>query len=179
MANNQQPAPPQDATALKRKIAVGSGTAGAIGLAIALAAGALKPDEGKRNVSYFDIARIPTSCYGHTGPDVHVGERKTDAECDALLADDVGKHLRGVLRCSPQLAGRPYQLAAATRLTFNIGVTAYCGSSIAAHFDAGDWRGACDRFLAWDKARVKGQLVRVQGLANRRQRERAMCLTGL
>lgn len=170
---------PGSANGLKSKIGIGTGSAGAIGLAIAIASSALKPDEGKRNVSYLDIARVPTSCYGHTGPDVRVGQYQTDTQCEQLLRGDVAKHLQGVLRCSPVLAPFPEQLAAATRLTFNIGVTAYCRSTIAARFTAGDWRGACNGFLAWDKARVRGRLVVVRGLADRRARERAMCLTGL
>lgn len=170
---------PGSADGLKRKIGIGTGTAGAIGLAIALASSALERDEGKRNVSYADIAGIPTSCYGHTGPDVRVGQYRTDAQCRQLLRGDVAKHLQGVLSCSPVLAQYPEQLAAATRLTFNIGVTGYCRSSVAARFNAGDWRGACNAFLPWNKARVRGRLVVVRGLADRRARERALCMTGL
>lgn len=156
-----------------------AGLTGAMAIALALAVTALKPDEGKVNVSYLDIAAIPTSCYGHTGPEVRVGERKTDAECEQLLNTDAEKHLRGVLACTPALAERPQQLAAATRLAFNIGVSAYCGSTVARKFNTGDLRGGCDAFLPWNKARVRGQLIVVRGLADRRERERAMCRQGL
>lgn len=158
----------------------GAGTLGAGAIAaLAMAVAALPADEGKSNASYLDIAKIPTECFGHTGPEVRLGARKTDAQCLALLNGDAEIHLRGALKRSPQLADRPYQLAAVTRLTFNIGVAGYAGSTIARRFDAKDWRGGCDGFLAWDKARVKGHLVKVRGLTLRRQRERAMCLTGI
>lgn len=161
------------------KKAIAGGLTAAAAMALALAVAALKPDEGKRNIGYLDIARVPTSCYGHTGRDVRVGEYSSDARCEQLLTDDARAHLAGVLRCTPGLAQRPYQLAAATRITFNIGVAGYCGSTIARRFNAGDLRGGCDAFLPWDKARVNGRLVRVRGLADRRARERAMCLTGM
>lgn len=160
------------------KAAIGALGAGAIA-ALAMAVIALKPDEGKRNVSYRDIAGIPTSCYGHTGPDVRVGQYRTDAQCEALLKKDAETHMRGVLRCTPGLADRPHQLAAATRLAFNIGTSAYCRSTIARRFNAGAWRAACDGFTAWRFARVNGRMVEVRGLKLRRERERAACLTGL
>ncbi len=160
-----------------KRIAIGVG--GAVAAALSIALPALMSDEGKRNVDYLDIARVPTACYGHTGRDVKVGRRRTDSECQALLSDDANVHMAGALRCTPQLADRPYQLAAVTRFTFNVGVAGYCRSTSAKWFAAGEWRRGCDALLAWDKARVNGRVVRVNGLALRRQRERAMCVTGL
>lgn len=153
--------------------------AAAITAAVAMAVPALEIDEGKRNIDYLDIARVPTACFGHTGADVKVGRRRSDAECRALLDQDVRVHLGGVLRCSPELGPRPHQLAAATRLAFNIGVANWCGSTAARLFRSGNWRRGCDAFLAWNKARVNGRLVVVNGLQLRRARERAMCLADL
>ena len=161
------------------KQAIGGGLATGAALALALAVTALKPDEGKRNVSYLDIAKIPTSCFGHTGADVRVGEYRTDAQCEALLTADAKVHMAGVLRCSPELADRPYQLAAMVRGSFNFGVAGYCRSTMRTRFARREWRGGCDALLAWDKARINGRVVPVRGLTLRRQRERAMCLTGL
>jgi lysozyme len=158
---------------------VGGGLAAATTLALVMAVAALKADEGKRTIDYLDIAKVPTACYGHTGAGVAPGTRRSDAECDALLSTDAKAHLSGVLACTPGVADRPYQLAAATRVSFNIGVAAYCRSTVARRFNAGDWQGGCDAFLAWDKAHIDGRILVVRGLADRRARERAMCLTGL
>lgn len=136
----------------------------------------LKTDEGKRNVDYRDLAGIPTACYGHTGADVKVGTRRTDAACDALLSTDVRAKMAGVAACVPALATRPDEWAASTRMAYNTGVPAFCGSSTARAFNAGQWRAGCDAMLAWDKAVVKGVKVEVPGLLARRQRERAQCL---
>lgn len=163
----------------RAKKAIGGSLAAATAMALAMAVASLKTDEGKRNVDYLDIARIPTACYGHTGAGVKAGTRRSDAECERLLTADAQKHINGVLLCTPALAYHPYQLAAATRLTFNIGQSAYCSSTIARRFNAEDYRGGCDGFLAWNKAWVNGKLVVVKGLADRRVRERAMCLTDL
>ncbi len=46
---------------------------------------------------------------------------------------------------------------------------------MARRLNAGDIRGACDALLAWNKA--GGRVV--QGLTNRRQDERRLCLEGL
>lgn len=159
--------------------AVKGGLAAAAAVALTMAVTSLKTDEGKRNLTYADVAGINTVCYGHTGPEVRAGQRRTDADCEALLAADAREHMAGALRCTPQIADRPTVLAAVTRLTFNIGVAGYCGSSIARRFKAGDIRGGCDAFLLWDKARVNGRVQQVRGLTNRRQSERAMCLQGV
>ena len=58
---------------------------------------------------------------------------------------------------------------------YNIGIAAFCGSSMARKFNAGDKSGACDALLLWTKA--GGQFR--QGLLNRRNEERALCLEGI
>ena len=149
-------------------------------LALSLAVTAIKPDEGSHPATYLDLARVPTDCYGHTGPDVgRIGTPHSSAQCDTLLTTDARRIETAVLACTPTLADRPQQLAAATRLAFNVGPNAYCHSGSASAFERGAWRQGCDLMLAWDKARVGVQIVAVPGLAARRQRERAMCLTGL
>ena len=162
------------------KGAIGAGLGAAALLALTLAVTAIKPDEGEVTVAARDFAQgVPTECFGHTGPDVKLGEHKTDAQCQVLLTSDARAVMTAVLACTPTLTDRPQQLAAATRLAFNIGPGAYCHSGSASAFKRAAWRQGCDLMLAWDKARVRGQLVAVPGLTARRQRERAMCLTGL
>ena len=139
----------------------------------------LKTDEGKRNVDYRDLDGIPTACYGHTGAGVVIGTRRTDAACDALLSADAQVRLKGVFRCVPDLAAHPAIWAASTRMAYNTGVPAFCGSSTARAFNAGQWRAGCDAMLAWDKATVRGAKVEIPGLLARRQRERAQCLAGV
>jgi lysozyme len=136
--------------------------------------------EGKRTKAYLDIAGVPTICFGDTA-NVRMGQVASDAECDERLARQLLNHARPVLRCVPSLGApmRVNQRAASIVLAYNIGTTAFCRSTVAARFNAGDWRGGCDAFLRWNKARVGGVLQPVRGLTNRRQAERAVCLRGL
>jgi len=60
-------------------------------------------------------------------------------------------------------------------IAYNIGVSGFCGSSMARRTNAGDMVGACNALLMWDK--VGGKEVR--GLTRRRQAERELCLKGL
>ena len=161
------------------KTTIGGSLAGVAALALTMAITGLKPDEGKANVTYLDIARIPTYCFGHADRRAKVGQYHSDEQCEALLSADARIAQAGTLRCVPALATMPYQWAAATRFAFNAGVSAFCGSTVARRFNAGQWRDGCDALLMWNKARVHGRLTVVRGLTVRRQGEHAQCLTGL
>ena len=169
----------------------------AIAAAVATALPIAREHEGKRNVAYADaIARRPvaTICYGHTGPEVVVGQRLGDAQCEALLTGDLADHARGVGRCAPGIVDNPYLFGAATDLAFNAGVAAFCGSTAARRFNAGDLKGGCEALgpSFTVETRVGGRLVtrrregfvrsggRIRaGLVRRRERDRALCERGL
>lgn len=135
--------------------------------------------------AYLDVAGIPTACDGiilYNGRRVRIGDVFTEQQCAAVLEKELVKHAEGMMKCTP--AFRNYldkeaigpTLAATTSFTYNVGIGGYCGSTAARRFNAGNWRGACDAFLMWNKARVRGVLRPVRGLTLRRQRERALCL---
>jgi len=130
--------------------------------------------------AYLDIAGIATACDGIT-KGVRMGQVYTEAQCAMLLERELVIHAQGVMNCTPGL--RPERLApqraAAVSLAYNIGVAGFCRSTAARRFNAGDIRGGCEAFLPWNKARVNGVLRPVQGLTNRRVRERTMCLRGI
>jgi len=153
----------------KRKV----GLAAVVGGVAAAILYVVVPDfEGTVNVGYTDMVGIPTKCSGDT-TDVVIGRRYTDAECRASLETQLIAHAAPVLDCVPQLAGHPYQIAASVSLAYNIGVEAFCRSTAAARFRAGDWRGACRAIEMWNTA--GGRVV--PGLVRRRAEERALCET--
>ncbi|MXO72858.1 glycoside hydrolase family protein [Altererythrobacter buctensis] len=125
--------------------------------------------EGKSNDPYRDIVGVWTVCYGETRVDMR---RYTNAECEDMLAGAVGEFGEAVLARNPNLRDKPYALAAATSLSYNIGQSAYARSTVARRFSAGNIRGGCDAFLMWNKAGGR----EVRGLTRRRQAERALCL---
>lgn len=128
--------------------------------------------EGKRNDPYADLIGKMTVCYGETRVQMR---RYTDAECSDMLASGLADFAKPVLARNPELAGHDAQLAATTSLAYNIGAGNYRKSGVARKFSAGDWRGACDAFLAWRFAGGR----EVKGLLKRRQAERAICLQGV
>lgn len=128
--------------------------------------------EGKSNDPYKDIVNVTTVCFGETRVPMR---HYSDAECEDMLAGGLADFAEPVLKRNPELAGHPNQLAAATSLAYNIGAANYARSTVARRFSAGDWKGACDGFLAWKYA--GGRVV--QGLVNRRKVERKICLRGL
>lgn len=129
--------------------------------------------------AYLDIAGIPTACDGLT-KGVRLGQTYTPAQCTVLLEAALVEHAAGVMRCTPGLSTtiprRDNVRFAAISMAYNIGVGAWCGSTARKLLDAGNIRAACDAFLRWDKARVRGVLRPVRGLTLRRQREREHCL---
>jgi len=151
---------------------------------------ALAADEGKSNKTYVDNVGVLTTCYGHTGKDVVLGQTRTDAECMTLLKQDAFNHGLGIAACmtrEPPLES----FRAFMRTGYNIGTYAFCTSTINKRITADDLPGACDAILMWNKGKAsnpkrdcigpvdhKGRCA-IRGLDNRRREERAQCLEGL
>lgn len=137
--------------------------------------------EGKRLIGYRDPAGIATKCFGDTS-NVVIGQRYSEAECLASLKYQLAAHGDGVLACVPTLAGHDNQTAAAVSFAYNIGVGAFCKSTVARRFNASDWRGACRAINQDDRGRPQwvsagGKVL--PGLVRRRAAERALCEKGL
>lgn len=149
------------------------GLAATVGTAAAAALIALVGQwEGKRNDPYQDIVGVWTVCYGETRVQMR---RYSDTECKEMLADGLNDFAKPVLARNPELKDRPNQLVAAVSLSYNIGMRNYVRSTVAKRFAAGNYRGACDAILLWNRA--GGRVVK--GLQRRREHERQICLKGL
>jgi lysozyme len=129
--------------------------------------------EGTELKTYRDLGGVLTYCTGATENAIW-GKTYTPEECRAQLDRDLARHAEGVMACI-RVPLTYLQKAAFVDAAYNIGVSAFCGSSMARRANAGDMRGACDALLMWDK--VGGKQVR--GLTRRRQAERELCLKGL
>lgn len=133
--------------------------------------------EGTVLVAQPDPIGIVTACNGDT-KDVRAGQRFTPQECSVRLEERLIEHAEPVLKCTPGLKGHPYQLAAAVSFAYNVGANAYCTSSTARRFNAGNWRGACRAINESDAGRPQwvyagGRVL--PGLMKRRAAERALC----
>lgn len=97
------------------------------------------------------------------------------ATCDNLLVDSLITHEQGMRKCLKNPDGLPIEVYVADlSLAYNVGVGAFCSSSIARYQNAGAIRASCDRFPLFNKAGGKV----VKGLVTRRAAERALCIKG-
>ena len=146
-----------------------------VGAAAAAALLALTPQfEGTKYATYRDMGGVLTYCTGAT-EDAAWGKTYTPAQCRAQLDRDLERHALGIMQCIPLKRLTDGQRVAFVDVAYNIGVSGFCGSSMARRTNAGDMVGACNALLMWNK--VGGKEVR--GLTRRRQAERELCLKGL
>ncbi|EKN6262670.1 lysozyme [Yersinia enterocolitica] len=154
---------------LMTKIA-GVVTGGAMAIAIVLLGGS-EGLEGREYTPYRDVVGVLTVCDGHTGKDIIPSKRYSDAECDALLHQD----LLPVFATIDRIVNVPisdFRKAALASFGYNVGITAMTNSTMVKKLNRGDTSGACDELRRWIKAGGKVW----KGLINRREVERELCL---
>nr|WP_145508025.1 lysozyme [Yersinia alsatica] len=143
---------------------------GAMAIAVALIGGH-DGLEGREYVPYRDVVGVLTVCDGHTGKDIIPSKRYSDAECDALLHQD----LTPVFAAIDRIVNVPmsdFRKAALASFGYNVGITAMTHSTMVKKLNRGDTSGACDELRRWIKAGGKVW----KGLVNRREVERELCL---
>lgn len=134
-----------------------------------------KSFEGCRLSSYPDpgTGGAPWTCgYGHTGPDVKPGMTVTQAQADAWIAEDLGRSGQAV-NALVHVALTQNQFDALADFVFNVGAGNLRSSTLLRKLNAGDYAGAANQFLLWDKAGGKP----LKGLTTRRQAERKLFLS--
>jgi lysozyme len=136
----------------------------------------IEESEGCELTAYQDQAGVWTIGYGHTGIDVRPGMTIDQVTAELDLAADIGAACAAVDGATKG-AATDNQFAAFVSLAYNIGSNAFRGSTALRRHLAGDYEGAADAILWWDKAHQDGQLVTVPGLFNRRNAERTLYLT--
>lgn len=148
----------------------------------------LKHHEGVRFRPYRCPALLWTVGVGHVIDQSHIGvkfdERKnlpippgwdrslSMQEVDQLLADDLAKFERGVLRMCPSGLNQS-RFDALVSFAFNVGLGNLQRSSIRMRHNRGDYEGAAEAFMMWTKAAGKT----LPGLVKRRQDERDLYLS--
>lgn len=148
----------------------------------------LKHHEGVRVRPYRCPALLWTVGVGHVIDQSHIGvkfdERKnlpippgwdrslSMQEVDQLLADDLAKFERGVLRMCPSGLNQS-RFDALVSFAFNVGLGNLQRSSIRMRHNRGDYEGAAQAFMMWTKAAGKT----LPGLVKRRQDERDLYLS--
>ena len=115
---------------------------------------------------------VPTAGWGHTGPDVVLGQTYTMDQATQWLQQDLQWAEEAV--CNSVLPNLTQnQFDACVSLCFNIGTAGFANSSVTRDLNAHNTSAAADAFLMWDKQR--GSVL--HGLLNRREDERQLFLT--
>lgn len=126
-------------------------------------------EEGKRNTAYKDVKGLPTIGVGHL---IRPGEQHlltatlSDQEVKDLLRSDL-KWCSDTVEGAVRVPLTQNQFDALYSLCFNIGPTAFRNSTVVRKLNAGDYQGAADAILMWNKPAV---------LEKRRKRERELFL---
>ena len=129
-------------------------------------------EEGVKNRAYKDSKGLDTIGVGHL---IRPGEQHlltatlSDQEVKDLLKSDLkwcSDTVEGAVRVPLQQA----QFDALYSLCFNIGPTAFKNSTVVRKLNAGDYKGAADAILMWNKPAV---------LEKRRKRERELFLSAI
>jgi lysozyme len=105
-----------------------------------------------------------------------MGDVYTVDECKAMLGDALIEFETGMRKCMirpDSVPDKPY--VAFLSFTYNVGVGAFCKSTLARKVNSGDLRGACNELPKWNRA--GGRVIR--GLTIRRAEERKLCLEGV
>ena len=125
--------------------------------------------EGTVLRTYRDPIGVITSCRGHTGPELKMGQTFTKEQCDEQQFGDLLAHASD-LDCvkKPMTDG---QKAAFLSFSYNVGRRAFCSSTLARKANAGDMAGACAELSRWTMAGGE----ELPGLVARRSVERAIC----
>lgn len=127
----------------------------------------IKPFESCKLKSYLCPAGVWTIGWGSTGPDVVKGLVWTQDQADNRLLLDVTRFERGVLALL-KVKLSDNQLGALISFAYNVGLKALGDSTLLRLLNAGDFKGASEQFLRWNKAGGKV----LAGLTRRRQAEK-------
>jgi lysozyme len=97
----------------------------------------------------------------------------TMEEVNAILAKDLERFERGVLKYCPSAVTRQGWMDALVSFSFNVGLGTLQRSTLRQKFNRGEYEAAADEFMKYTKAGGKV----LKGLVNRRNDERLMFLS--
>lgn len=132
----------------------------------------IKEFEGFSANAYLCPAKIPTIGYGNTfyanGTKVKLGEQISKTDALELLEKVVNKDFADKIFPLIKVKVSQNQFDAMVSLAYNIGVGNFSKSTLLKKVNSGDFDGASNEFLKWNKSSGKELL----GLTRRREREK-------
>lgn len=145
---------------------------GVTGTWLAIAITMVAGFEGLYTHAYKDVVGVTTICYGVTNSDrpVKMGDTATKEECKQMLAEDLVRYKAMVDKCI-HVPMPPHRTASMVSFVYNVGQGNLCKSSVARLMNQNKPLQACDALMMWNKAGGR----EIQGLTNRRAKERVEC----
>lgn len=142
--------------------------------ALALSAGALVSialHEGYTDKAVIPVpGDVPTIGFGTTDG-VKIGDTTTPPKALARTLADIQKYEGAIKKCV-HVPLYQHEYDAYTSLAYNIGASAFCGSTLVKKLNKDDYEGACKAILDWDKFKGKP----LKGLTIRRNEEYKKCI---
>ena len=137
----------------------------------------IKDFEGFSSSAYLDVVNIPTIGWGNTfyedGTKVKLGDQISKTDALKLLEVVANRDFADWIFLSIKVKVTQSQFDAMVSLAYNIGAGAFLKSTLLKKVNAGDFAGAGEEFLRWNKALGK----EVLGLTKRREREKQLFLS--
>ena len=136
----------------------------------------IKDFEGFSAIAYLCPAKIPTIGWGNTfyanGTKVKLGDQISKTDALKLLEVIANRDFADKIFPYIKVKVTQNQFDAMVSLAYNIGVGNFSKSTLLKKLNAGDFVGASNEFLRWNKAGGKELL----GLTKRREREKQLFL---
>lgn len=127
--------------------------------------------ESYRPAAYDDGVGVSTIGFGST-KGVQRGDRTDPVRAVQRLARDADETARAISLCIGDVPLYQHEFDAYVSLAYNIGVTAFCGSTLNKKLQQREYEAACNEILRWNRAGGKV----LPGLVKRRQSENKQCL---
>ena len=125
--------------------------------------------EGYSSKAYQDVAGVYTVGFGQADG-VKKGDTTDPVRALVKLQNSLDEKAKGMVACiKVPISQGEYD--AYLDFTYNVGVSAFCHSTLNRKLNSGDYDGACKELLKWNTAGGKV----VQGLVNRRTEEYDKC----
>ena len=135
--------------------------------------------EGYSDTAYIPVpGDVPTIGWGTT-EGVKLGDTITPEKAIERAYRDIQKTESAIHKCV-HVPLSTFEYDAYTSLAYNIGVSAFCSSTLGKKLNERDYEGACKEILRWNKQKRlingKAQYVEIKGLTLRREKEYQTCM---
>lgn len=126
--------------------------------------------EGYNDTAYKDSVGVETIGFGETAG-VQAGQKTNVERALVTLMQSMDAHTKAMVDCI-HVPISQNEFDAYVDFTYNVGVNAFCTSTLNKKLNSGDYAGACKELLRWDMAGGR----RWAGLTKRREDEYKLCM---